>query len=130
MRDQVYNYIKSLPLGDISLSAELPWDESGNSLYLKNMKRIYVDVAQYTTEPLILTLNKLAIDNEIITVRVFLSVDAKKLSANYEKLIKKLRDGKAIPTTDNIVFRESNIATEFNNDMLVTTIEYRFTKLI
>lgn len=130
MRDQVYNYIKSLQLGDINLSAELPWDESGNALYLKNMKRIYVDVAQYTTEPLILTLHTLQIENEIVTVRVFLSVDAKKLSTNYEKLIRNLRDGKKIPPTDNFVFKDSIISTEFNNDMLITQLEYRFAKLI
>jgi len=78
MRTQVVDSIKSLALNGISLSNELPYDESGSAIYIKNPKTLYVDRTQYESVPIIQALNGLNINNTTTTVTVYLAVDAKK----------------------------------------------------
>jgi len=129
MRQQVLDYINSISLGSFTLSGELPWNESGTELYLKNPKRIYVDVTQFDTEPLVQTLDGLNIDTDVASVGVFFSADAKQLPANYDSVISDLRAAKnAIEMVGNHR-RECTVATSMVNDMLVTEMQFRFTKL-
>jgi hypothetical protein len=130
MRDELFDYVSGLDLGGFTLSNELPWTESAIPLYQKNPRRIYIDVDQYTTEPLLLTLNGLVIGSEISTVRVYFSCDAKQVPSNYSILVSDLRAGKDITTISGVNRRECDVNTEFVNDLLITELEYRFTKLI
>ena len=98
MREDILNYIKSLSLGTFTLSEDLPREEGGVMLYVKNPKRIYVDREQYTEEPLIQALNGFDIHSEATTVSIYFTADAKTLPANYEALVQNLRLGKNINT--------------------------------
>ena len=129
MRTEIIDYINSLALGGFILNQDLPFEESGTPLYLKNLKRIYVDIAAFENEPLIQALNGLSINNETTVIRVYFSCDAKQLPSNYETLISDLKTAKDITTIEGINRRQVVVSTEITADVLVTTLEYRFTKL-
>jgi len=130
MRTELYNYIDGLSKGTFSLAAELPWSSSGQPLYQSNYKRIYVDRDQYTTEAVIAMMNGSTIDNEITTVRVYFTTDAKQLPSNYDALVALIRDGKDIASANDYFKRECDVATNFEADSMVTEFEFRFTKII
>jgi hypothetical protein len=73
-------------------------------------------------------LDGLTVSNELATVRVVFSADAKSLPANYETLVSDLRLARDI-TLDGVYRREVDVKTDFEQDMLVTELELRFTKL-
>ena len=129
MRQQLLDYISTLNLGSFILSQELPWEESGTALYLKNLKKIYVDTTEYQDEPLIQTLSGSNVNNEISIVRVYFSCDAKQLPADYDDLVTDLKLGKDIVTDDGFLNRQCNVETNIANDVLSTTMEFRFTKI-
>lgn len=128
MRTEVLDYINTLSLGGFYVTEELPWDSDGNPLYLKNPKKIYVDTTEYTTDPLIQTLDALTINNETATVRIYFACDAKQLPSNYDTLVSDLRAVKNI-AVDGVQNRTVTLATDFKSDLLVTRLEVRFTKL-
>lgn len=84
---------------------------------------------QTDTEPFIQTLSGLTIANQVTSVRVVFSIDAKQIPSNYDSLVEKLRQGKDITTIQGVNRRECSVSTEYVNDLLVTELEYRFTKL-
>lgn len=129
MRADILDYIGALNLGSFVLSQELPWEDSGVALYLKNLKKIYVDITEYQDEPFIQTLNGGNVNNEISIVRIYFSCDAKQLPADYDDVISDLKSAKDITTTDGFINRQCNVTTDLANDVLSTTLEYRFTKL-
>lgn len=129
MRQEVVDYINGLSLGTFLLSTELPWDADGSPLYLKNLKKVYVDITEYQNEPIIQTLSGLTINNEIQIARIYFACDAKQLPSNYEQVVEDIKGVKDITTIDGVNNRVVNITREFVNDMLVTQLEVRFTKL-
>jgi len=130
MRQEVLNYVNGLALGGFTTSSDLPYDESGSPLYIKNVKKIYVDSEQVTTEPLVTALDGPVIDSEITSVSIYFSTDAKQLPANYDTLVSDLKKAKNITTVSGIHRRESDFATEFQGDLVVNTLELRFSKVI
>ena len=129
MRTEILDYISTLNLGSFLVSQELPWEESGQALFLKNLKKIYVDAAQYQNETLIRALNGLNINNETSIVRILFACDAKQTPANYDTLVNDLKSAKDITTIDGIRSRQCDVTTDIENDALVTTLEIRFTKI-
>jgi hypothetical protein len=128
MRQEVIDYCQTISLGGFTVSSEIPFDDSGTPLYLKNVKRIYVDLPQYVTDRFLTALDGLSISNELTTVRLYFSADAKSLPANYDALVSDLRLARNI-TLDGVYRREVDVSTDFEQDMLVTELELKFTKL-
>ena len=129
MRQEILNYINGLSLGTFSVSSELPYDASGVALYLSNPKKIYVDNEQATTEPLVSALDGPVIDNEVTSVSIYFTADAKQLPANYNTLVSDLKKAKNITTVTGIHRREMDALTEYQNDLIVNTLEIRFNKV-
>jgi hypothetical protein len=129
MRTEILDYISTLNLGSFLVSQELPWEESGQALFLKNLKKIYVDATQYQNETLITALNGLNINNETSIVRILFACDAKQTPANYDTLVSDLKSAKDITTIDGVRTRQCDVSTDIENDALVTTLEIRFTKI-
>lgn len=129
MREDILNYIKTLSLGSFTVSDELPREEAGLMMYIKNPKRIYVEREQYSEEPLIQTLDGLDIHSEATTVSIYFTADAKTIPANYETLIQSLRLGKNVNTTAGYNNRVVEVQSDYINDLLVTQIDYTFSKL-
>jgi hypothetical protein len=130
MRQELVNYIGTQNLGGFILSTELPYSSSGTPLYIKNVKRIYVDRTEYSNEPLITTLGGTQIDSEIASVRVYFASDAKQLPPNYDTVVTSLRAAKDTSTITGVSRRECIISTTFEEDLLVTELEFRFTTII
>lgn len=129
MRTEVLEYIQSLDIGGFNVSNELPWSESGTELYVKNLKKIYVDIDQIQVDPQILTLDGRNINNEITIIRIFFANDAKQVPANYSDVVAELKTAKDIEAAQGFTRRECQVQTDIQADRLITTIELRFIKL-
>lgn len=129
MRTEIVDSIKALALNGVSLSAELPYDESGTPLYLKNPKVLYVDRTQYDSVPIVQTLRGVNINNTTTSVSVYLAVDAKNPLAQLDSIIDSLRGIEDTVSIDGVHTRESTVSTSYENDLLVVEVEYRLTKL-
>lgn len=133
MRTAIYDYISALPratLGTYTVSSELPWDQNGQSLYLINLKTVYVDVDQTTQAPLYNVLNFADPLDETTTVRVYFVNDAKQLPSNYETLVAAIKDARNAEGTDGYVNKVCQVSTEYSSDRLVTTFEFSFKKTL
>jgi hypothetical protein len=129
MRQELIDYINTLNLGGFYLTEELPWETDGSPLYLKNLKKIYVDTVQYANEPIITTLDGLTISNQQRVIRLYFASDAKQVSPDYDDLISDLRGAKDVTLTDGAQRRQVDVATSFTNDLLITEMVYTFTNL-
>ena len=130
MRTEVIDYLQTLNLGTFIVSTELPFSESGTPLYIKNLKKVYVDVDQITVEPIIRTLSGLNLTRDTVAVKVYFANDAKSIPPNYDEVVSNLRTAKDIlATTGGFTGREVTVKTEFQADRLITEIELRFIKL-
>jgi hypothetical protein len=130
MRQAIWDHIDGISKGTFTLTNELPWDSSGSPLYLKNVKRIYVNVDQVTEELVYATLNGVCINNEITTVSAYFACDAKQLPSNYETLVSGIRSAKNTTDISGVSRRECDVTTTFESDMLVTEFEFRFINVI
>jgi hypothetical protein len=130
MRELILAWLNDNAVTGYTVTAELPWDSSGQPLYLNNMKRIYVDQPQTGQEPLIDVLNGLGVVNETTTVSVYLATDAKKLPANYDAVVSMIKSTRLDPAILGVTQRTTTVSTEFDADVLVTQFDINFRKLI
>jgi len=130
MRDLILAWLNDNAVTGYTVTAELPWDSSGQPLYLNNMKRIYVDQPQTGQEPLIDVLNGEGIVNETTTVSIYLATDAKKLPANYDAVVSMIKSTRLDPAISGVTQRTTTVSTEFVNDTLVSQFDINFRKLI
>lgn len=129
MRTEILDYLKGLRLVNFNVSDELPYSTSGIAIYMKNLKRIYVDMEQVTNEPLIQLFGDYNVSSEVHSVRLYFTTDAKQLPTDYSTLIDSIRAGKNVPTAEKYFRREVSNQTSFENDIMITEFEFRFTKL-
>ena len=129
MRTAVIDYVQGLNLGTFTVSTELPYTESGQALYVKNPKRIYVDEEQIVSEPLVQALDGLSVVNEESTVTIYFSVDSKLVPANYDSVVTALKGAKNITTVDGVFRRELDVSTGYDGDLLITELAIRFNKI-
>lgn len=129
MRQEVLDYINSLPLGGYLSTEEIPWTDNGTPLYIKNLKKIYVDNPEYVTEPLYNTFGSLRINQETTSIRIYLANDAKTIPSNYDTLISDLKEVKNITTIDGLHRREIDVNVTYQNDIMVSELEVRFIKI-
>ena len=129
MREQVIDKIKALAMNGVRLSTELPYDESGVAVYLKNPKTLYVDRTQFTSSPIVQTLGGVNINNTTTSVSVYLAVDAKNPQAQLDTIIDSLRGLEDTLVLDGTHTRESTVSTDYEEDMLVVNVEYNLTRI-
>lgn len=129
MRQEVLDYIQGRNLGSFIATSELPWDENGVPLYIKNPKKIYVGREDTSTDVFLQALNGLNINTETTTVSMIFSTDAKTVNPGYDDLITELKSAKNLTTVNGIFSRNVAVSTEFEGDLQVTTIDLTFTKL-
>jgi hypothetical protein len=129
MRQEVLDYINSLALGGYLLTEESPWSDNGVPLYLKNLKKIYVDNTEYINEPLLQTLNGNTINNEQMVTRIYFANDAKTIPANYDDLVTDLKFVRDITTIEGVRTREVDVTVTYENDVMITELEVRLGKL-
>lgn len=129
MRTEILSYLKGLKLKNFNVSEELPFSNSGVALYLKNAKRLYLSLEQITLEPFISVFGSSSIDAEVYSVKLYFTTDAKQLPSDYSTVVSQIRAAKSVTTADNYFRREVTNETSYENDLMVTEFEFRFTKL-
>jgi hypothetical protein len=128
MRSELIAYFKGLKLKNFGISDELPFN-SNVELYLKNPKKVYTGLKQQVSDLLIPILGNHGIFADVHTVSVFFTTDAKNLPSDYEAVVDLLRAGKDVTTNTTYYRREVDTRTSFEADLMVTELEFRFTKL-
>lgn len=128
MRQEVLDYINTLALGGYLLTEESPWSDNEVPLYIKNLKKIYVDNTEYVSEPIVTALNGLNINNEQMVTTIYFANDAKTIPANYDDLIADLKLARNIDI-DGVRTREADVSVTYENDVMITEVEIRLGKL-
>jgi hypothetical protein len=126
MRTELLAYLTATLTGSIKTSQELPFDQGGSALYLKNMRKVYVDEPYVEQTQLIPVLSMDDINQNITTVRAFLAVDAKNRNADLNAALATMAQAKSITTITNSFRKEFDYTTTIDNDILLYEFEYRF----
>lgn len=129
MRSDILNYIKGLRLKNFKTSDELPFSNSGTELYLKNPKTIYVDVEQVEVTAHIALLNSPDVDQEVHTIKVYFTTDAKQLPNDYSQIISLIRLAKESIIIPHGFRKDASVSTSYINDFLLTEINFIFTRI-
>jgi hypothetical protein len=130
MRSEIIDYFKINKVNGYTLTEELPWDNQGNPLYLKNYKYIYVDSDQIAQEPLIDVLNGPGIVNEITTVTAYITTDAKTQPSNYNTMVSTFMNARLDTDIAGVTQRATQVSTQFTGDAQVTQFDFSFRQLI
>lgn len=130
MRTIIYDYIKNLNLMSLSLSAELPYQSSGVALYLKNKRIVYVDTDQVQQDSLTDTLDGTGAVDEITKVSVYFANDAKRLIPDYDTVVDQIKAARTTAGTEGYIQKLCQVSTSYDEDTIVTTLEFSFRKLI
>ena len=129
MRTLIIDSIKSAAINGVNFSTDLPYDESGVALYIKNPKTFYVDLTQFESVPIVQALKGLNINNTTTSVTVYLAVDAKNPTAQLDNIIQSLRGILTTIQLDGTHTRECTVSTNYENDLLVVNVEYKLTRI-
>lgn len=125
MRAQLLSYLTSNLTSSIKTSQELPWSEGNNPLYLKNMKRVYLDEPNTEVDELLPTFDT-DVNQKITTVRGFLAVDAKNRNADLDTALTTLASAKDVSTITDSFRKEFDYTTTIDGAVIVYEFEYRF----
>ena len=118
-------------IGNLAVSQELPWIESGRPLYVKNPRRVYVDRPVRDEQTVITTLdNSIRAVERTTTIRAYVSVDAKTQPSGFETAITNISGLKTNAVFGSQVVCECNISQDFEEDLLITEFEFQFKELV
>jgi len=126
MRTNLLNAITTATstLTQFSVSQELPWTQAGDPLYIKNMKKIYVDNATFEQSTILFTFEKNNLDLLEYTCNVYLTVDAKNPPSQTQQVLTNILNCKnktGLISYDD----ESDYTVETQEDKLIYTIQFR-----
>jgi hypothetical protein len=126
MRAQLLSYLTSVTTAtSIKVASELPWNTAGEPLYLKNMKRFYLDKEQKAESVMIGVLpGSNDVMQNVTTVRGYLAVDAKNQPTGLDSVVATLLTAKDQTGVGNFG-TEADYTTEIQDDVLIYTVEYR-----
>jgi hypothetical protein len=126
MRTQLLSYLTTATsTATVKTVSELPWNTAGEPLYLKNMKKFYLDEEQIEQSVLIPTLTgQTDVMSNLIRVRGYFAVDAKNQPAGLSTAITTILGAKDRTGVANFG-TESDYTTEIQDDVIIYTVEYR-----
>ena len=112
-------------LTQFGVSQELPWSQNGQSLFRKNMKKIYIDNASQEQTTLFPVLSGSDVYQTLNKVLVYVAVDAKNPPTQTTSMVSKVlqaRDTAVIVASD----KEADYTVENDEDVTIYTFEFRF----
>jgi hypothetical protein len=109
------------------VSQELPFTASGEPLYVKNKKTVYVDDEIESKIQLYRTLDQGEVYQTETTVQAFLSLDAKNQPSNIDDVVSAILSARDIVTGTQI--NEGEVVSEIEDDVLTYTFEFNITNL-
>lgn len=126
MRTQLLSYLTTATsTATVKTVSELPWNTAGEPLYLKNMKKFYLDETEITQSVLIPTLpGSNDVMQNLVTVRGFFAVDAKNQPSGLSAAITTILGAKNSIGLANFGI-ESDYTTDIQDDVIIYTVEYR-----
>jgi CRISPR/Cas system-associated protein Cas7 (RAMP superfamily) len=130
MRAQLLTAITSATstLTQFAVSLELPWDQDGQPLYIKNKKKIYIDKEYKEESTMIPTLDGNNINEDKIIANAYVAVDAKNTPSQLDTLINRVLS--AVTSTGIVSFlSESDYTADKQEDVLIYTFEFRLTQI-
>ena len=126
MRTELLAYLTAELTGTISVSQELPFQEGNNPLYIRNMRRVYLDEPYTEMDTLYSTLGGCNINQKITIIKLFLTVDAKNRNADLDAALSIFSSAKDITTIAGSHRREFDYITTIDNDKITFEGQYRF----
>ena len=126
MRAQLLSFLTTATsTATVKTVSELPWNTAGEPLYLKNMKKFYLEKEQKAESVLIAVLpGSNDVMTNVTTVRGYFAVDAKNQPAGLDAAIATILNAKNQVSIGNFGI-ESDYTTEIQDDVLIYTVEYR-----
>lgn len=109
------------------VSSELPFTVSGDALYLKNKKTVYLDEQEDSKVQLYRTLDQGEVYTTETLLRVFLTTDAKNQPSDIDSVVNAILDAKSAVTGTQI--NESSYESDIEDDTITYSFEYNITKL-
>lgn len=108
----------------VAVATELPFTSGGELLYIKNMKKLYVDETTVEQDTLYEVLDRNNIVQNTNVVTAYLVVDAKNQLADINSVISSILSAKSVIA--RTVSSESDYILEYNLDKMIYTFEFRF----
>lgn len=126
MRTALLTYLTANLTGTIKTSSEQPFDQGGTAIYLKNLRRVYLQEPFTELDQLIPVLDDTDVMQKITYVRGFLAVDAKNRNADLDTALAVLANARMGANIQNSFRKEFDYTTTIDNDLLIYEFEYRF----
>lgn len=126
MRTQLLDYLGTALTGAIKVSLEQPFDQGGDALYLKNMRKVYLEEPFTEQDQLVAVLDDTDIIQIITYVRGYLAVDAKNRNSDLDSALQVLAAARTGATITGSFRKEFDYTTTIDNDVLLYEFEYRF----
>ena len=114
----------NIACSNISVSSELPFTASGQSLYLKNMKHFYMDEEQDEREQVLKTLDGFELEQTTISLEGYMSVDAKNQPGDIANVVANIMNANSVIT--GTVSNDTSVTTELEDDVITYTFEFNF----
>ena len=125
MRAELLSYLTTATsTATVKCVSELPWNTAGEPLYLKNMKKMYLDQTQRVETTLIPTLDGNDVFQRDLLVTGYFAVDAKNEPTGLSQAITTILSAKDKTGITNFG-TESDYTTEIQDDVIIYTVEYR-----
>ena len=129
IRDDLLSTITTALSGSsVSVSDELPWTASGQPLYIKNKKTLFLSEQAQDITQLQSTLDTSDVYQNESTLTGYLTVDAKNQPADIQTVVSAVLNSR-LSISDNFI-RECDCTIESEDDYVTYTFEYRFVNLI
>jgi len=126
MRSELLSYLTTATsTATIKTVSELPWNTAGEPLYLKNLKKFYLDEEQVEQSVLIPCLPGFDdIMQNTITVNGYFACDAKNAPSGLSSSLNTILDAKNRIGVSNFGL-QSSFTTEIQGDVIIYTIQYQ-----
>lgn len=126
MRTELLSYLTANLTGTIKVSQEQPFDQGGQALYLKNMRRVYLQEEYTEQDQLVPVLDDTDIMQKITYVKGFLATDAKNRNSDLDQALTVLANARTGANISGSFRKEFDYTTTIDNDVLLYEFEYRF----
>lgn len=129
MRDTLLTQITSnLSGSSVKVSSELPWNNGGEVLYVKNMKHFYLDAEEETREEFIKCLDKNDVEQTTTTLTGYLTVDAKNQPSDISSVVANVVSANSVITAS--IDSSVDVTTDIEDDYVTYTFEFNFITII
>lgn len=108
----------------VAVSTQVPYVSGDIPLYVKNMKKLYIDEEQQDITELFNSLDNNDVYQTETTVNAYVCVDAKTQPTDIDTIVSTCLNAKN--SIANTIIRESSVENEYQDDKIIYTFEYRF----